>query len=75
MKRAEEKTKKLQNSPKWLTILKSFAVPEPLNILHIKTRALNPEGDNNYKLITIFYYIYTIVFYICPKTPSDYFDL
>jgi hypothetical protein len=29
MKRAEEKTKKPQNSPKGLTILKSSSVPEP----------------------------------------------
>jgi hypothetical protein len=28
-------------------VLKSFAVPEPLNFLRLKTRALNPEGDNN----------------------------
>jgi hypothetical protein len=47
LKRAEEKTKNPQNPPKGLTILKSFAVPEPLNILHLKTRVLNPEEDNN----------------------------
>jgi len=46
LKRVEEKTKKPQNPPKGLTILKSFAVPEPLNLLRLKTRIINPEGDN-----------------------------
>jgi len=46
LKRVEEKTKKPQNPPKGLTILKSFAVPEPLNLFSLKTRIINPEGDN-----------------------------
>jgi hypothetical protein len=46
LKRVEEKTKKPQNPPKGLTKLKSFAVPEPLNLLSLKTRIINPEGDN-----------------------------
>jgi hypothetical protein len=46
LKRAEEKTKKPQNSPKGLTVSKAFTVPEPLNILRLKTRILNTEGDN-----------------------------
>jgi hypothetical protein len=41
-----EKIKNPQNSPKGLTILKTFAVSEPLNILRPKTGVLNPEGDN-----------------------------
>jgi hypothetical protein len=44
--RTEEKTKKPRNSPKVLTVLKSFTVIEPLNILRLKMRVLNPEGDN-----------------------------
>ena len=46
LKRAE-KPKKPRNSPKGLTILNSFTVYEPLNILCLKTRVLTPEGDNN----------------------------
>ncbi len=49
LKRAEEKTKKPQNPPKGLTVLKSFAVSGPLKNLRIKTRGLNPEGDNKKK--------------------------
>jgi hypothetical protein len=45
LKRAEEKNP--QNPPKGLRVLKLFAVPEPLNLLRLKTRVLNPEGDNN----------------------------
>jgi hypothetical protein len=48
LKWAEEKTKKPQNSPKGLTVLKLFVVPEPLNILRLKTRVLNPERDNKF---------------------------
>ena len=32
---AEEKTKKLQNPPKGLTVLKSITAPEPLNIFRL----------------------------------------
>jgi hypothetical protein len=42
----EEKIKKPRNSPKGLTVLKLFTVPELLNILRLKMRVLNPEGDN-----------------------------
>jgi hypothetical protein len=45
----EEKTKKPQNPPKGLTVLKTFAVPGPLKNLRLNTRVLNPEGDNNKK--------------------------
>lgn len=34
----EEKTKKPPNPPKGLTVLKLFTVPEPLNVLRLKTR-------------------------------------
>jgi hypothetical protein len=47
LKLAEEKTKKPQNPPKGLTVLKEFAVPALLNIFRLKMGGLNPEGDNN----------------------------
>jgi hypothetical protein len=46
LKQTAEKTEKPQNPPKGLKVLKSFAVPEPLNILCLKTRVSNLEGDN-----------------------------
>ena len=42
-----EKTKNPQNPPKGLTILKTFLVPGPLNILCPKPGVLNSEGDND----------------------------
>jgi hypothetical protein len=45
LKRDEEKTK-TEKSSEGVNSFKSFAVHEPLNILSLKTRLLNPDGDN-----------------------------
>jgi len=41
------KNKNVLKPSQGLTLLKPFAASEPLNILRLKTRDLNLEGDNN----------------------------
>ncbi len=53
LKQTAEKTEKPQNPPKGLKVLKLFAVPEPLNILCLKTRVSNLEGDNKQSLMLL----------------------